>query len=177
MAGLDWHNNWHVLEAKGRSRSVSTVEVLRAKNQAGRVNSIYGLVPDTTSASVVRLFTNPISVLLDDPDDENQTDTHWEIDPQTFVRLYYAPIKQYLEILGTETYNLQNLEFDVAQFSDDYMIGLLSTFRTQDVVTQEWTRLMQDIKALIGTNELQSLGLGLDGIVLLPSRLFREEII
>lgn len=67
FVGRDTSGNWHVVEAKGRSNSYPASLVTKAKRQSARVTSINGQSPATTSACITSLFTQPISVLLDDP--------------------------------------------------------------------------------------------------------------
>jgi hypothetical protein len=91
------HNDWHVIEAKGRSNEYSSRLVEKAKSQAAAVISINGQSPATSSACIASLFTQPISVLLDDPTgDSNQEPEQWKIKDDEFFREYYRGIIQYL---------------------------------------------------------------------------------
>lgn len=97
LVGRDIGNAWHVVEAKGRSNSYPGSLVTKAKGQSARVTSINGQPPATTSACITSLFTQPISVLLDDPPagDEGNGE-HWRIADDDFFRQYYRGIIEYL---------------------------------------------------------------------------------
>ena len=101
LVGIDDKNNWHVVEAKGRSNPYPQSLVSKAKRQASRVAIINGQTPATTSACIASLFTQPISVLLDDPPliaEENQE--QWRIRDEDFFKHYYRSIIEYLSEFG-----------------------------------------------------------------------------
>ncbi|MBN1514727.1 MAG: hypothetical protein JXB13_22125 [Phycisphaerae bacterium] len=101
LVGRDIQGAWHVIEAKGRSNSYSASLVTKAKRQAATVTSVNGQPPSTTSACITSLFTQPISVLLDDPSaSEEGAGERWRIPDEDFFRQYYRGIIEYLRELG-----------------------------------------------------------------------------
>jgi hypothetical protein len=97
LVGRGLYNDWHVIEAKGRSNEYSNLLIEEAKNQAAAVISINGQSPATTSACIASLFTQPISVLLDDPaGDSNKEQEKWKIKEDKFFEDYYRGIIQHL---------------------------------------------------------------------------------
>jgi hypothetical protein len=101
LVGRDTNARWHIIEAKGRSNPYAQSLVTKAKNQSARVKSINGQPPATTTACIASLFTEPISVLLDDPaaHDEGNGE-QWLIREDKFFGQYYRGIIEYLRKLG-----------------------------------------------------------------------------
>ncbi len=101
LVGRDTSDDWHVVEAKGRSNSYPASLVKKAKRQSANVTLIHGQPPATTSACITSLFTQPISVLLDDPpvSDEGNPE-HWRIAEDDFFKQYYRGIIEYLREFG-----------------------------------------------------------------------------
>jgi hypothetical protein len=94
-------NDWHVVEAKGRSNPYPSTLVTKAKGQSARIVSVNGQPPATTSACITSLFTKPISVLLDDPQsDAEGNEEHWTIRKDRFFVEYYRGIIEYLRGFG-----------------------------------------------------------------------------
>ncbi len=96
LVGKDGNNRWHVIEAKGRSNQYPVSLVTKAKNQAARVIAVNGQAPVTTSACIASLYSQPISVLLDDPHIDNESKEQWRIKDDEFFREYYRGIIEYL---------------------------------------------------------------------------------
>ncbi len=123
LAGRDALGEWHVLEAKGRSRRFDNTLIATAKGQAARVISINGRLPSTTSASIARLDTIPISVLLDDPRDVKAREK-WKIDDEKFFQEYYRVIIKYLQRYRKDDIEIhQGVNFVVAPLSLYPLIG------------------------------------------------------
>ena len=103
LVGRGLNNDWHVIEAKGRTDPYSSSLVTDAKDQALAVKKIKGVPPATTSACIASLHTQPVSVLLDDPPAETGEGTEeWEIDDKKYFRQYYKGIIEYLQEFGSE---------------------------------------------------------------------------
>lgn len=111
LIGRGLNNDWHVLEAKGRSNKYSVDLVTKAKNQAARVISINGQPPSTTSACIAALFSEPISVLLDDPDWDKESNEQWEIKDKEFFQEYYRSIISYLREVKHRERHIDDLAF------------------------------------------------------------------
>jgi len=105
-------DNWHILEAKGRSGITEVSEDLihSAKEQATTVSSVQGKPPATASAVIVLLSTKPISIFMEDPTPEEGNDM-WSIDSETFLATYYQPIIDWLHIVPTREEYFQGLKF------------------------------------------------------------------
>ncbi len=116
LVGKGLSNDWHVIEAKGRTRKMSLSQVAAAKAQASVVKSVNGLPPATTLACVTSLYAQPITVTLDDPlADTGEISEEWEIDDKKFFRQYYKGIIRYLEEFGlSKSYRVNRLEFITA---------------------------------------------------------------
>lgn len=97
LVGRGRDGDWHVLEAKGRSNPYFQKLIEKAKRQAARVITINGQPPNTMSACITSISTQPITVLLDDPlaDDEGDGE-HWRIVEDNFFQQYYRGIIEYL---------------------------------------------------------------------------------
>jgi hypothetical protein len=95
MVGLCREMRWHVVEAKGRSSPYTDKLVQKAKDQSARVTEVGGVSPSTTSACITSLWTNPIHVLLDDPQPDG--DETWQIDADRFWRHYYGRLAGYIK--------------------------------------------------------------------------------
>ncbi len=101
LVGRDGQARWHVVEAKGRSSPFPGSLVANAKSQSARVTKIDGHSPATTSACIASLFTQPISVLLDDPPPQDDANgEQWEIEDDLFFKEYYRGITQLLRAFG-----------------------------------------------------------------------------
>lgn len=83
MAGRDHQGLWHVIESKGYSVHPGLKAIRNAKDQAAVVETINSLPPETTSASIARLWRTPIDVLLDDP--KPRSGENWKIDDGIFL--------------------------------------------------------------------------------------------
>jgi len=103
LVGRGPNDDWHVIEAKGRTNKPFPSVISKAKAQAGVAKSINGVPPATTSACIASLHTQPVSVLLDDPPpDTGDGKENWEIDDKKFFRQYYKGIINYLHEFGSD---------------------------------------------------------------------------
>jgi hypothetical protein len=115
LVGRGPNNDWHVLEAKGRSHQYSKSLVTSAKGQAGRITAIGGQPPATTSACIASLFAQPISVLLDDPADvPDESGETWVIEDDRFFGEYYQGVIRYLREVGQAKRTIGNTTFVTA---------------------------------------------------------------
>lgn len=94
MVGRDSSLQWHVVEAKGRSSSFPEKLVQKAKDQAAAVTSVHETTPATNSACISSLWTDPIEILLDDP--ESKDGISWKMDEKDFWHNYYDGIINYI---------------------------------------------------------------------------------
>jgi hypothetical protein len=137
LLGMDRNGLWHVFEAKGRSSKERSSLIKTAKAQASRIKSINGTTPSTASASIIRLFTKPISVELIDPmQQEHNRETSWNIDPPEYFSAYYHPFIEYLNNHHPETVRIFDLEYNIAKleaFGRRIWIGLPQIIRENPV--------------------------------------------
>lgn len=127
LVGRGINDDWHVLEAKGRSNGFGAPLVQQAKNQASRISSINGQPPVTTSASITNLNVSPVYVLLDDPDAHEDGKVKWSIEDNLFFHEYYRIIINYLKENQPKVERVQKAEFYVASlpvFSSFSQVGL-----------------------------------------------------
>jgi hypothetical protein len=97
LVGRGKNGDWHVIEAKGRSNPYPASLITKAKGQSAGVTLINGHPPATTSACIASLYTQPISVLLDDPPASGEgKGEHWRIGEYDFFKQYYRGIIEYL---------------------------------------------------------------------------------
>jgi len=115
LVGRGKKNNWHVIEAKGRSNEYSDTLIASAKEQSSSVTSINGKKPATCSACITALHTRPISVLLEDPPPKDDGEgERWEINTPGFFEQYYRGIKTYLGEFGIQNKSIGNALFITA---------------------------------------------------------------
>lgn len=116
LIGLGANNDWHVIEAKGRSGSYPQTLISEAKHQSATVPLIHNQPVATTSACITSLATQPISVLLDDPPpDIGDNVRYLGVSEADFFEEYYRGIIEYLRAFrfqGPKT--IANVEFIVA---------------------------------------------------------------
>ncbi|MEO7098768.1 MAG: hypothetical protein ABI162_05360 [Luteolibacter sp.] len=100
MVGLCQKGRWHVVEAKGRSRSFSDTDVEHAKHQAACVERVAGESPATNSACITSLWTDPIEILLDDPPIDGALS--WDFEASEFWTYYYGNLAAYIREQSVE---------------------------------------------------------------------------
>jgi len=175
LAGLDYDANWHILEAKGRSQRVQPNIIQDAKDQASSVLSINGKPPVTTSASIARLFTQPISVLLDDPK-QNEKGEYWKIDKNKFIEAYYQPFIDKLKESEHKEVSISNYKvsfFKVDLFDEYYLFGILSNIVRNPLDAPDICyKTTYDVKFLPGLasffkTQKESISVGKDGLILI----------
>lgn len=94
MVGQDDNKRWHVVEAKGFSRTLPPGAIQNAKDQAGIVGTIDNEPPTTTSASIACLWKSPIEIVLDDPPPiKNEK---WHLNRDDYWSSYYGGIANYI---------------------------------------------------------------------------------
>ena len=175
MVGLDQQADWHVIEAKGRSNSVESGLVAKAKRQASMVTSINGQPPVTTSACIARLFKTPISILLDDPQPGEEFEkAEWVIPTGDFFKAYYAP---FINLLKTETSSeieIGDLKYIVTAreiMGQHIRVGLLNEIYDSPTRAAEITTKLSDKLPLLDTEDSS---FGLDGIFLSCGKLDKD---
>lgn len=118
LAGKDINSSWHVFESKGRSYNINQNTIEYAKSQASRGILINGMPPSTTSASITRLFTEPISVEIIDPTNNDEEVDSWEIHESKFYEAYYKPLLSYLNENKVHSVSIWGIEFDITEAQD-----------------------------------------------------------
>lgn len=181
LLGLDTANNWHVFEAKGRSRNANQAAKDLAKDQARRIVSINGNPPETNCASFLCLKRNTTSGIVIDPPPRKQDKTSIVIDSKMLLRVYYTPLIDYLGSSQSRVENKGGLDFRMAPlFSlgnghSDMSIGLLEDiFQVQYTSMDLMKRYKSALRKLNSVNlnvtqanrtPLQTQSVGLDGII------------
>ncbi len=97
LAGVDTHNHWHIMEAKSRQYRPSANDRKKWKSQAGRIASVFGVQPETSSYCLT-LVKGLYSVELVDPPPPEENDSHPQvgIPPEEFWRRYYQPFVEFI---------------------------------------------------------------------------------
>ncbi|MFC1481081.1 hypothetical protein ACFL6E_02415 [Candidatus Neomarinimicrobiota bacterium] len=147
LAGHDRQNNWHIVEAKGRSVFIEPNLMQSAKNQAMMIDRAQGSVPQTRSGCIVKLFSSPIQVEIDDPEG-NQSKTSWEINMVRFYDKYYSTIIHFIqnnERSLIEVNNLAYLTTEISLFGQRIKIGLLNDLFMEPASIVEMTERLDSI--------------------------------
>lgn len=177
LAGYDGTGGWHIFEAKGRSQRVQPKIIRDAKNQASRVLSINGYPPLTASASIARLFTYPVSVILDDPDQHDEGE-HWNLNIKAFLEGYYQPFIDKINESERKQIHIQEYKmsfFEVDLFDEIFWFGILNDIiKNPSLAPDICHKIIYDVKFLMGlaaffkTSE-KSISIGKDGLILMQS--------
>ena len=115
LAGKDINESWHVFESKARSHNIGKDTINYAKAQASRNVLINGIPPSTASASITRLFTEPISVELIDPTINDKEMNYWEVNEKEFFPAYYEPLIRHLNERKRISRRIFEIEFDITE--------------------------------------------------------------
>lgn len=119
LVGLGALGDWHVVEAKGRSSTITDDDRTSAKEQATTVATINGIQPATYTAALTLLGTDRIHTEMNDP--EPSGDTRLSFKLADFIKAYYAFPLQFPELptnIPTNTVDLgrEFLELDLSEF-------------------------------------------------------------
>jgi hypothetical protein len=104
LVGRAKTGDWHVIEAKGRTRPFKNKLINDAKAQAAYVTTVgSGCIPQTNSACISSLWRNPIRIILDDPPSEGgDQNVTWKFDDAAFWNYYYGNLAAYIRTFGSE---------------------------------------------------------------------------
>lgn len=179
LAGLDLNLNWHVLEAKGRSNPPSKNDVIKGKNQAGRIVTINGKVPETKSVCMSYFNKQYTETQFIDPiDGESEVPTKWRIRLEDYLIFYYKEILN--EIYNNEIdadyrkiyINNKEHEFIIFSFSQyPFSIGIyLPLIKAIESYSLDMMSKLQELQSDIyeEKNKIsnKSMSIGLDGIAI-----------
>jgi len=99
LVGMGALGDWHVVEAKGRSSTITEEDRVSAKEQATLVATINGIQPATYTAALTLLSTSRTHTEMNDPDPTG--DTSLTFSPEDFIKTYYAFPLKFLEARST----------------------------------------------------------------------------
>ena len=135
LVGLDSRDEWHVIEAKGRSNGLDPNVVLKAKQQTRKLRTVGGQAPILRVASVAHFSRGTLALRVEDPVGQDSDAVDWDLAENQFLRDYYDPFVALIDqrrrvgagefdVNGhSETVN--GVDFLVAELSDvDVAIGL-----------------------------------------------------
>lgn len=91
LVGLDARNQWHVIEAKGRSNGLDARVVPKAKEQTRKLRTVCGRKPILRVASVAHFYRDSLSLRLEDPVGQDEDAVDWPFTEDGFLRDYYDP--------------------------------------------------------------------------------------
>lgn len=134
LVGQDVKKNWHVVEAKGRSRKPGRSVLDKAKKQAERILFVNGNEPDTRCACVCHIKDGPWEVIFEDPPNVDGVESAiFHVDVKSFFELYYEPFLTLRESglgyreITIEPLKFESLKFQVVDFLGSHLqIGLRS---------------------------------------------------
>ncbi|MCX5828157.1 MAG: hypothetical protein NTV58_09170 [Deltaproteobacteria bacterium] len=99
FVGLDAHQQWIVVESKGRSWSLPNDTMEKAKLQTRSLRNINGQLPALKVAIGSHFSANGIMAKVWDPEEYDENAEDIEIDTERLVRAYYRPLVEYVRLL------------------------------------------------------------------------------
>lgn len=175
LVGRDWSNNWHVVEAKGRSNFPESRLLRQAKAQAQAVIAVRGKPPSTSCGCVSLLYRRPFAVEIEDPRDEPLNPIEVAINDDGFFRMYYDLVEG-MRLSGDR---IESRYVDTAEGRVGYQVvripettvgvGIRSEIFTAYGADTNWRVLLSEIQDSLRTlaqSETQAgyFSLGPDGI-------------
>jgi hypothetical protein len=141
LVGWDTRRRWHVLEAKGRGDEANgRAAVAPAKAQAGNLRLVAAGAPlaAATSSACVTILTDPLHVLLDDPNGDDEEPVVLGFNPDEFTQAYYGSIRALVDA---------DLPLDSVVFAP---LGLDTQFRAGRIPTSSlWLGVHEDLYSTV----------------------------
>ena len=122
LVGFDTYDAWAVVEAKGRSNAPEPDVLTKAKGQAENVNLVRNstgtmISPMARVASLTDISTTPLHTDFVDPPDPEKEDertiTTYGVEPDVFVRSYFASIEELGLLMGGLTAEVPGIPEDL----------------------------------------------------------------
>lgn len=175
LAGMDHKKAWHVLEAKGPSRSASTKELEKTKRQATKVTEIDGKVPKTRSSCLACIKDSGTTVLLSDPEGEATVRLQTaELDVIKFYydRLFQPHYEPKITRAGQARITRHGLDFRILRLNKHLRYGVLEnvfdSLQQGNIDFLDYLIEAQDtLKSSVDGSFKESVGT--DGIILLDN--------
>jgi len=175
MVGLDRNNNWHVIEAKGRSRSPTTADKKKAKDQAEKITAVNGIAPLTKNYCITHIDQISCDIYLNDPDDKPQQAMEIEVDENNFIKHYYDKIFGDLYTSKedmTITFLDQGIDFSLFRIDEEnknFYIGLesgiLGQLKQYNSNNSKEVFFLETRQFNFSDLNINNLSIGIDGIL------------
>lgn len=174
LVGLDVNKSWHVLESKGRSYNINKDTIDYAKGQASRSILINGMPPSTASASITRLFTEPISVEFIDPSIDDEEMDYWKVNEKEFFPAYYKPLIRHIserKRISTRIFGIEFYVTEAEEFGRGIWVGLAKRIlENPENATSTASHLYEILgvqtSADTDNTQTEKFSIGYDGIIL-----------
>lgn len=135
LVGLDAQDEWHVIEAKGRSNGLDPKVVPKAKEQTRKLRTVGGRAPILRVASVAHFSRGTLALRVEDPVGQDQDAAGWDLTENQFLRDYYDPFVALIDQkrrvgageldIGAQSETVNGVDYLVADLSGvDLAIGL-----------------------------------------------------
>jgi len=135
LVGLDAQDEWHVIEAKGRSNGLDPKLVPKAKEQTRKLETVGGRAPILRVASVAHFSRGTLALRVADPVGQDQGAVALDLTENQFLRDYYDPFVALIDQkrrvgaggfdISAQLETVNDVDYWVAQLSDvDSAIGL-----------------------------------------------------
>ena len=127
LVGLDAQDEWHVIEAKGRSHGLDPKVVPKAKEQTQKLLTVGGRAPILRVASVAHFSRGTLALRVEDPVGHDQDAVGSDLTENQFLRDYYDPFVALID----QKHRVGAREFDISAQSQtvdgvDYLVTELS---------------------------------------------------
>ena len=169
LVGLDARDEWHVIEAKGRSNGLDAKVVPKAKEQTRKVLTVGGRAPILRVASVAHFSRGTLALRVEDPVGRDTDAVDWDLTESQFLRDYYDPFVALIDQkrrlgagefdMSAQSETVNGVEFLVTELSDiDLAIGLnqriYEIHRSTEVVHDAIHRVL-DLASPIASRDLE----------------------
>ena len=167
LIGLDAQDEWHVIEAKGRSNGLDPKVVPKAKEQTRKLHTVCGRAPILRVASVAHFSRGALALNVEDPVGQDTDAVDCDLTENQFLRDYYdrfvALIDQKRRLgagefdIGVQSETVNGVDYLVTELSDvDLAIGLnqriLEIHRSKEFVRDAIHRVL-DLASPIARRE------------------------
>ena len=168
LVGLDAQDEWHVIEAKGRSHGLDPKVVPKAKEQTRKLLTVGGRAPILRVASVAHFSRGTLALRVEDPVGQDQDAVGLDVTENQFLRDYYDPFVALIDQkrrgegefdIGAQSETVNGVDYLVTELSDvDFAIGLnqriYEIHRSTEAVRDAIHRVL-DLASPIASRELE----------------------
>ena len=167
LVGMNDQGRWIVVEAKGRSGSIDSETMVKAKRQTRNLGSIGGQVPDLGIALGCHFGRGLFEIVWEDPADFDEEPPDIPIFPEEFISDYYKPVLELFreqERLARWTPVGDEKFLDLEIKEADLVIGINSRLLGATMRLEDYLELIRHMAKLKKHEDSAALTLGNDGI-------------